>query len=440
MCPGRRAVLALLVLALGVRCAGVLATPGYRPVHDDRDYDRLACWVAEHGGPPDRAPPWPGPSTCAAPPPSPGARPTAYRPPAWPVVLGGIYAVAARVGVARWTAGRLAQAVIGTVVVALVGAVAAAVWGPGIAVPATGLAAVFVPLVLDGMTLISEPLFVAFELGAVLAVLRHRASGSGGLRWALLAGVALGLATLTRSTGPVLAIPLLLAARERATAAGWRALRAPAVLAAAAILVVVPWTLRNERVLHAFVPVSTETGPTLLGTYNPAALDSARCPGCWVLIPSRARFRALARRLRSVGEVARDRLSLALSARFVEQRPASVATVAWHNSVRLLELGGPARTRYTARTIDVPPGLALWGARELWAIALLAVIGVAACALRRAGGWLVALVLLLWLSTVLVQSETPRFRAPLDPFLVMLAAVGAAAAGRRLARAARRPR
>src|SRR5204862_472046 len=37
-------------------------------------------------------------------------------------------------------------------------------------------------------------------------------------------------------------------------------------------LVVAPWAVRNAIELHAFVPVSTETGNTLAGTYNDASL------------------------------------------------------------------------------------------------------------------------------------------------------------------------
>src|SRR3954454_9931700 len=53
------AVPALLFLALAVRLVAVVATPHYVPRHDDRDYDRLACWVSDHGVPPDRGPPFP---------------------------------------------------------------------------------------------------------------------------------------------------------------------------------------------------------------------------------------------------------------------------------------------------------------------------------------------------------------------------------------------
>jgi hypothetical protein len=107
-----------------------------------------------------------------------------------------------------------------------------------------------------------------------------------------------------------------------------------------------------------------------------------------------------------------------------------VAQVAWGNALRLLELGGAARTRFGARTIDVPPGAAIWGARELWVVCALALAGLAGGLWRRAPAWLLALPVLLWVFTVLIQSETPRFRAPLDPFLLIVAALGLATLSR----------
>jgi Dolichyl-phosphate-mannose-protein mannosyltransferase len=414
------AFLALLALALLVRVGAVVATPHYVPRHDDRDYDRLACWVAEHGLPPDRSPPFPRPAPAGCATHAPVGAPTAYRPPLWPLVLGTVYAGADVTGIDRWTAGRLAQAAIGTAIVALIGLIAAELWGAAAGLVALGLGAVFLPLILDGTTLISEPLFVALELAAVWAALRLRVAPSR-LRWAVAAGVLAGLAALTRSTAIVLAVPLL--------AAMWagRGGRAVAVFAAAAILVAVPWTIRNAHVLRAFVPVSTETGPTLLGTYNPAARDDPGCTGCWILLSDFPRERPLARRLKRLDEVTKDRESRALAIRFMRRHPGYPFQVAWENSVRLVELGGAGRTRFAASTIDVPPGAAVVGAWELWAVLVAAVAGAAMAVRRRAPGWLIALLVLLWVATVFVQSETPRFRAPIDPFIVMLAAVGAVA-------------
>jgi 4-amino-4-deoxy-L-arabinose transferase-like glycosyltransferase len=413
----RAGLAALVVLALAVRVVGVLATPGYLPQHDDRDYDRLACWIAHHGVPPGDVPSFPTKTSCAET--GPRGTLTAYRPPLWPIALGATYAVAEPLHVDRWTAGRLVQALLGTAIAVLTGAIAARLWNRTTGLIALALTAVFLPLVLDGLTLISEPLFVALELGALLAALQFRHSGRA--RAAILAGVLVGLAALTRSNGALLALPLLLVigTRSRASAAAF---------AAAAVLVVLPWTIRNAVVLHAFVPVSTESGPTLLGTYNPAARAVPGCTGCWVLLSKTPGEEALATRLKRLTEVQRDAESRRLALRFAERHPAYVLQVAWGNSVRLLELAGAGRTRFTATTIDVSPGLAVLGAHELWLVLALIAAGLLAGAHRRIPAPLVALIAFLWLTTVLVQSETPRFRAALDPFLLMLAAVGVASA------------
>jgi hypothetical protein len=252
--------------------------------------------------------------------------------------------------------------------------------------------------------------------------------------WAIAAGALVGLSALTRSSGALLGVALLVAivARPR----GGRVLGA-ACFAAAAILVVTPWTVRNAAVLGALVPVSTESGPTLLGTYNASARDRPGCTGCWILLSKTPAQMQLARRLRALTEVERDAASRALAERFAVRNPGYVLQVGWENSLRLLELGGEGRTRFGARTIDVSPGAAVVGAWELWAVLAAAALGAAAGALRRVPGGLLALVAFLWLTTVLVVSETPRFRAALDPFLLMLAALGLSALLRRRSTARR---
>ena len=43
------------------------------------------------------------------------------------------------------------------------------------------------------------------------------------------------------------------------------------MLCVAAALTVAPWTIRNYDTFHAFVPVSTQFGSALAGTYNSEA-------------------------------------------------------------------------------------------------------------------------------------------------------------------------
>jgi hypothetical protein len=166
-----------------------------------------------------------------------------------------------------------------------------------------------------------------------------------------------------------------------------------------------------------------------------------------VLLREHPQTRPLARRIRVLDELQRERLAMHQVRSFLGRHPLYPLRVAWGNSVRLLELGGARRTRFGAVTIDVPPRAAIWGARELWVVCALALVALAgglwrrarrgdpgASAGRRSPGWLLAVPVILWLFTVLIQSETPRFRAPLDPFLVIAAAVGLAALTRAVAR------
>jgi hypothetical protein len=97
-----------------------------------------------------------------------------------------------------------------------------------VALMVLGLAAVYPPLVVSASGLLSEPLFVALELGSVAAVLAFRESGRW--RWIAAAGVLAGLAILTRTNGVVLLLPLALAAWRRPPVS----LRAPAIALACA--------------------------------------------------------------------------------------------------------------------------------------------------------------------------------------------------------------
>jgi hypothetical protein len=72
-------------------------------------------------------------------------------------------------------------------------------------------------------------------------------------------------------------------------------------------------------------------------------------------------------------------------------------------------------------------------------LALLALAGLLAPRTRAAPRWLWLVPVLLWASTVPFAVNFDRFRAPLDPFLILLAAVALTAAGERVAQMARSP-
>ena len=155
---------------------------------------------------------------------------------------------------------------------------------------AAGLAAVFPPLILISRELLSDPLFIVLELGAVLCVLAFRRSGAA-LRWAMAAGFLGGLATVTRNPGPVLIIPIALGVFTLRPRFRLRSLVAPVTVLLCAGLTVLPWTVRNAIEFGRFVPVTTGAGFALAGTYNEVSLRDTVHPSAWrspVFVPEYA--------------------------------------------------------------------------------------------------------------------------------------------------------
>ncbi len=439
--PGARAAAALLVLALALRLGEVAATPHYAPRNDDRDYvahaaaiarsgvfPRPQAWIRRAGCP--AIPGFPG-APCVAADHAPGAelvaRPTAYRPPAYPYVLAGVQIVGGWLGLEAVSAARLFQALLGALLAGLAGLLGARIWGRRVGLIALALAAVDLPLILVSGTLISETFFVVLVLGSLCAALEHR-SGAGGRRWLVLAGALAGLAALTRTNGLVLLLPVVLLAWRAGAAAGGRSRRRPRLASAAvvlgcALLVVAPWTVRNAVLLGHFVPVSTETGGTLVGTYNPTSRAERRPPANWLVLSAIPRYSVLNAEQRALPEVAVDDHLRADALRFAAQHPGYVPEVLGWNTLRLLDLTGAKRVRFGAATIGVPGGAALLGAHLFHVLLALALIGALLPAARRAPRALWLAPLLIYLSAAIVTSETPRFRAGLEPFVVLLAAL-----------------
>jgi 4-amino-4-deoxy-L-arabinose transferase-like glycosyltransferase len=413
---GRRfswAVGLVLVLALVLRLGYVALTPEYKIVHDARDYDAHARSIAAGEG---FARLGPGPS-----------RVTAFRPPGYPILLAGVYTLTGHETKAdeqRVVAGRVANALVGTAIVALVGVLALQLFGRRVALVAMGLAAVYLPLILVGGALMSEPLFAVLLLGALTAAVAHRRSAHR-LRWAVLAGVLGGLAILTRANGMILLLPLALAVWDARPRWSPAALAPPALLVALAVLTVAPWTIRNAEALHAFVPVSTQLGTSLAGTYNDVARTDPEHPGAWRSLRRvpQTQYLTAPAPWRRTGEAALERKLRAVALRYIDDHPRYVATVAFWNTRRALDLAGLGWSRHTYSTVSVAPGWANAGVLCFWLVGALALAGALTRAGRRAPlhVWLVPV--LLYLSVVFLAFETPRYRTGIDPFVVMLAAV-----------------
>jgi len=397
---------AALFLALALRLALVVHIhDGFRPLTDAESFDNVASSIADGNGYGDTA--------------LPGVTgPSGLRAPAWPTTLGLVYAVA---GAHRWTVGLVTEAGVGTVAVALIGVVAAQLFGRRVGFAALVLAAVHPTLILYGSSLMLEPLLMVLELSALAAALQHRRNPRG-LRWLIAAGAAAGAACLAREIGVALvpAIALLLwTDRPR-----WRrrALVAPAVVVLAAVAVIVPWTIRNAVQFHRFVPISTSSGLALAGTYNETSYENHVMQAQWIPALTDPHLKALVAQHPGIDEAELDALLRSEGLHFMADHPGYVAKAMGYNFVRLFDLDGGDQSRFAAQYWPYPKDLLRLGMHVSWVLWALAVVALSVRDIRRRLSWELAVFPILAIVFLAILSGNIRYRASIEPVPVVLVA------------------
>lgn len=335
----RRSLLAVVGLALVVRVAyWAVVTPDYVPVSDAGHYFQIAENVAGGLG-------------ISHPFPQVEVHPTAFRPPLYPALLGSLFWVFGP----SVTLGRLLSLGLGLAVVALTALLVQEISGRRrTALVAAALVAVFPPLVANDVVLLTEPLSLALLLaGALLLFRRH----------AVAAGLVIGLLALSRTSGQ-LVLPVV---------AGWvwwqLGWRRALGFAAAGLLVLAPWAVRN------WVQLGTPTLATSNG-FNLAAVYSepARAHGGFVDAVYESEFAEY--RMLQFDEAAWDAALRRDALDSLRRHPQMLLQVPARNLAAFLELQ-PSRNRApelldgrnpTVRDLAAPfvPLLAAAGSLGLW--------------------------------------------------------------------------
>jgi len=345
-------------------------------------------------------------------------QPTAFRAPVWPGVLAGVYNLA---GSRSPTNGRLAVVLIDALTCALLVVLGTRLAKPSVGLVAGLMAAVYLPLVANTTQLLSDPLFSLLMVLTLLAADHYRRRPS--LLRAVVIGLVLGVAILTRANGALVAVPLVVWMAWASRRAGWPMALARAGLAAAVgVAVLVPWLVRNEARLHAFVPVATQSGSVLGGAYNSVMLD--RADPSWATWDYDA---ILAAALKSKSEVEWDRTMRKAGLDWMKHHPGSTAKLwamhaqryfdlYWEQGARPTVLQGNPSKSHVADLIAVP---------EWWLVAILALLAAVELARRRSlEVWVPGLLLFAGLAASgIFLADSTRYRSPSDTVVILLAAV-----------------
>ena len=204
--------------------------------------------------------------------------PTAYYPIGYPALLALLFFVVLHAhlpGALMFWAG-LMHVLFGTATVALVFLIGRRVFNSTAGLIAAALLAVFPNAVYQVTTLQLETTFIFLSSAALAIIVLHDWSHGLPSRNRLLAfGFVLGLSVLVRPFSVWFVVGVFLAAL--AAHAGWR--RGFTVSLIPALVVVgmsIPWIIRNEIRMHAFIITSTNTGDTLCLDRNMTAYGGFR--------------------------------------------------------------------------------------------------------------------------------------------------------------------
>lgn len=241
-------IAAVFLMAFAVRCFH-LAAVRHLPETDEVEHDRLGVCLAEGKG---------YISTD-------DDKPTALRPPLYAAFLAVIYKLFGH----SYIAVKLIQAFLGSMTVVFFYLIAVRIFGP----PAAALTAIFtsfyMPFVSASVFLYNETLFNFLFALIVLIVV----TGAGDLRpgRAMAVGILSAVLALTRATGLLMPLCCLIpfAVRVRAHENRRRFLAGAAVMLVFFALTLTPWIIRNYRVFGKFVPVSTNAGMNIYQGIRP---------------------------------------------------------------------------------------------------------------------------------------------------------------------------
>lgn len=231
--------------------------------------------------------------------------PSISRPPLWPFILAAIYTLFGK----QEFYGRIFYCLIGSGTCALIYLFSRDLFGKKIALLSGILAAIYPCLFIYDGWLYTESLYTFCSTACIYTLYRlqlHYISCSEPSpgnnswvkhawqsllhhRWPLLCGLSIGLASLTRPNGVFLsgvvvfwAILFIIVNKQV-----WKTVLTDTLLIAfIAAITILPWLYRNYQVSHSFVLVSTGIGEVLAGAYNDSVFKGGlSISGTWQPAP-----------------------------------------------------------------------------------------------------------------------------------------------------------
>jgi 4-amino-4-deoxy-L-arabinose transferase-like glycosyltransferase len=308
---------------------------------------------------------------------------------------------------------RVGMTLLGIPTVALVGVAGLRLAGPRVGLLAAGIAGVYPNLWINDSLVMSETVALLIVTAALVVALDFDRAPSAGRAVAL--GVLVGLGALTRTEIGLFAVGFAVLAWWRAAGHRRRALL-PVLVVAASVLTVAPWAAYNLARFTEPVLLTTNDGTTLLG---------ANCDSTYYVDVGGWDIRCLPPGGGEVEGSVRSRARRAAAVAYARDHVSRLPVVAAARLGRTLDLYGlrslVAGDRGEEKAVwAVWAGIVMW-----WVLAVAAIVGWVDLRRRRvAARWWLVVPLASVLVTTILFYGAHRIRAPAEPVVVLLGAVG----------------
>lgn len=374
---GKKILILAFILALTLRALFVISTP-LKPYIDEICYDTTAQNIIQGRGYSSSL----------------SGILDSNRPPLFPFLLAGIYGIFGP----SHLAAKLALALIGSLTCLFIYLIAKEVFNKRVATVALLISIVYPFFIYYTGRLLTETLFVFLLATTILELIK--VTKTHFLKDQLLVGGLLGLAILTRpvlSFFPIAILILLFVLFENKKIA----LKNFAIIFLVMVVILAPWTIRNYKIHHNFVLVSTIGGLAFWGGNNPQAVD-----GGWFDVITPEEFKNLS-------EVEQSKRFYQMGFSFIRENPKLGAKRAFLKVGRFWSL--------YPRTTKRDKIISLFSYGLLLPFSILG----AFLSLKRWRKVLVLYLTILYFTgmSVIFYGST-RFRLPIEPYIIIFGGAG----------------
>lgn len=343
-------------------------------------------------------------------------RPSAFHGPLYPVVL----SISSRFGGTSYFDHKMMSIVVGTLVVLAVGVLARRIGGPLVGLVAAGFAAIYPNLWLIDSLLYPEGLMAL--LVTVTIIVAYRWRDRPRLATATVFGGVIALTALARGEGilmlPLLAVPWMLLTR---TLELRRRLVHLAMVVVGCAVVLAPWMIRNATTFADFVPLSTN-GNEVMVYANCATAYNGPLVGYWD-------YQCQQKVREERGDPPGDESQTALYWRslgfnYARAHAGELPRVVTLRVLRQWELFRPLQNVRLGGIEGRNRDAGTFGLLMYYGLGVLSVVGVVSLRRRKVPVLPIGVQFLTVTITAAYTYGTIRFRAPAEPALCALGAVG----------------